>query len=207
MFGGIDQNLDSPEFNIDDFLLNNSIFCTVSFRKFDFLRGGGYKPYMTDGYEDYELWICFVELGLKPYRIDKILFNYRRKHQMSRTDRLMDSGRFRNMKREILVHHFNFYLNNECFIRYLTESCPKRLENLINENEQLKNENEQLNQSNVELKKYWESVYNNLQGSFDEQISKNQKKAKKVRKYKRLLLISYLIFCCILASMFNLTKQ
>ena len=214
LFGGINQNLDLPEFNVDDFLFNNCIFCTALFRKSDFLRVGGYKPYMTDGYEDYELWICFVELGLKPYRIDKILFNYRRKHQISRTDRLMDSGRFKNMKREILAHHFNFYLNNECFIRYLTESCPKRLENLINENGQLKNENgqlknenEQLNQSNVELKKYWESVYNKLQGSFDEQISKNQKKAKKVRKYKRLLVISYLIFCCILASMFYLTKQ
>jgi glycosyltransferase involved in cell wall biosynthesis len=199
-FGEINQNWDLPDFNVDDFLFNNCIFCTALFRKSDFLRAGGYKPYMTDGYEDYELWICFVELGLKPYRIDKILFNYRRKHQISRTDRLMDSGRFKNMKREILAHHFNFYLNNECFIRYLTESCPKRLENLINENEQLK-------QSNVELKKYWESVYNNLQRSFEEQISKNQKKAKKVRKYKRLLVISYLIFCCILASMFYLTKQ
>ena len=194
------------EFNVDDFLFNNCIFCTALFRKSDFLRVGGYKPYITDGLEDYELWICFVELGLKPYRIDKILFNYRRKHKISRSDRLMDSGRFKDMKREILAHHFNFYLNNECFVRYITESCPKLIEQMKKENEQRKQENEQLNRSIVELRKHWESAYSNLQGSYDEQVTKNQKKTKKVRKYKRLLVISYLIFICILASMFYLTK-
>ena len=220
-FGGINQNWDLPDFNVDDFLFNNCIFCTALFRKSDFLRVGGYKPYMIDGFEDYELWICFVELGLKPYRIDKILFNYRRKHKISRSDRLMDSGRFKDMKREILAHHFNFYLNNECFVRYITESCPKLIEQMKKENEQMKKENEQmkkeneqmkkeseqLNRSIVELRKHWESAYSNLQGSYDEQITKNQKKTKKVKKYKRLLLMSYLIFCCILASMFYLTKQ
>ena len=233
-FGGINQNWDLPDFNVDDFLFNNCIFCTALFRKSDFLRAGGYKPYMIDGFEDYELWICFVELGLKPYRIDKILFNYRRKHKISRSDRLMDSGRFKDMKREILAHHFNFYLNNECFVRYITESCPKLIEQMKKENEQrkqeneqmkkeneqrkqeneqrkqeneqMKKENEQLNRSIVELRKHWESAYSNLQGSYDEQVTKNQKKTKKVRKYKRLLVISYLIFICILASMFYLTK-
>ncbi len=233
-FGGINQNWDLPDFNVDDFLFNNCIFCTALFRKSDFLRVGGYKPYMIDGFEDYELWICFVELGLKPYRIDKILFNYRRKHKISRSDRLMDSGRFKDMKREILAHHFNFYLNNECFVRYITESCPKLIEQMKKENEQMKKENEQrkqeneqmkkeneqrkqendqmkkeneqLNRSIVELRKHWESAYSNLQGSYDEQVTKNQKKTKKVRKYKRLLVISYLIFISILASMFYLTK-
>ena len=212
-FGGINQNWDLPDFNVDDFLFNNCIFCTALFRKSDFLRVGGYKPYMIDGFEDYELWICFVELGLKPYRIDKILFNYRRKHKISRSDRLMDSGRFKDMKREILAHHFNFYLNNECFVRYITESCPKLIEQMKKENEQMKKENEQrkqeneqLNRSIVELRKHWESAYSNLQGSYDEQITKNQKKTKKVKKYKRLLLMSYLIFICILASVFYLTK-
>ena len=194
-FGGINQNLGLQEFSVDDFLFNNCIFCTALFRKSDFLRVGGYKPYITDGLEDYELWICFVELGLKPYRIDKILFNYRRKHKISRSDRLMDSGRFKDMKREILAHHFNFYLNNACFVRYITESCHKLIE-------QMKQENEQLNRSIVELRKHWESAYSNLQGSYDEQVTKNQKKTKKVRKYKRLFVISYLIFICILASMF-----
>ena len=219
-FGGINQNWDLPDFNVDDFLFNNCIFCTALFRKSDFLRVGGYKPYMIDGFEDYELWICFVELGLKPYRIDKILFNYRRKHKISRSDRLMDSGRFKDMKREILAHHFNFYLNNECFVRYITESCPKLIEQMKKENEQrkqeneqrkqeneqMKKENEQLNRSIVELRKHWESAYSNLQGSYDEQVTKNQKKTKKVRKYKRLLVISYLIFICILAGVFYLSK-
>ena len=118
----------------------------------------------------------------------------------------MDSGRFKNMKREILAHHFNFYLNNECFVRYITESCPKLIEQMKQENQQMKKENEQLNRSIVELRKHWESAYSNLQGSYDEQVTKNQKKTKKVRKYKRLLVISYLIFICILASMFYLTK-
>ena len=92
------------------------------------------------------------------------------------------------------------------FVRYITESCPKLIEQMKKENEQMKKENEQLNRSIVELRKHWESAYSNLQGSYDEQVTKKQKKTKKVRKYKRLLVISYLIFICILASMFYLTK-
>ena len=93
-FGVNNCNWDLPVFDLDDFLFDNCIFCSALFRKSDFLKAGGYKPYMVYGLEDYELWISFIELGLKPYRIDKILFNYRKTNQISRTEKLLNSARF-----------------------------------------------------------------------------------------------------------------
>jgi hypothetical protein len=170
-FGGINRNWDLPDFNLDDFLFDNCIFCSALFRKSDFLKVGGYKPYMVYGLEDYELWMSFIELGLKPYRIDRILFNYRRKHQMSRTDKLVSSSKLRDMKKEIITHHLQLYLNNESFVKYITELCPrypKYIEKLLNE---------------------------------------NLKKTKKIKKYKKLLLVSYFIFGCLLAVMCFLLKN
>ena len=129
-----------------------------------FLKAGGYKPYMVYGLEDYELWISFIELGLKPYRIDKILFNYRKTNQISRTEKLLNSARFqRDMKKEIIAHHLPLYLSNESFVKYMTEFSPKYIENLLNE---------------------------------------NQRKTKKTDKYKKLLIVSYFIFACILSVIF-----
>ena len=170
-FGGINRNWDLPDFNLDDFLFDNCIFCSALFRKSDFLKVGGYKPYMVYGLEDYELWMSFIELGLKPYRIDRILFNYRRKHQMSRTYKLVSSSKLRDMKKEIITHHLQLYLNNESFVKYITELCPrypKYIEKLLNE---------------------------------------NLKKTKKIKKYKKLLLVSYFIFGCLFVIMCFLLKN
>ena len=163
-FGVNNCNWDLPVFDLDDFLFDNCIFCSALFRKSDFLKAGGYKPYMVYGLEDYELWISFIELGLKPYRIDKILFNYRKTNQISRTEKLLNSARFqRDMKKEIIAHHLPLYLSNESFVKYMTEFSPKYIENLLNE---------------------------------------NQRKTKKTDKYKKLLIVSYFIFACILSVIF-----
>lgn len=108
LFGSKNEYWGLPEFNKDKFLKNNCIFCSALFRKTDFIRAGKYKTYMKYGFEDWELWISFIELGLKPYRIDEILFNYRKYNEDSRTN--LCSMHSKEMKDEIKKHHADLYI-------------------------------------------------------------------------------------------------
>lgn len=129
--GGVNKYWDLPEYCFDEFIFNNCIFCSALFRKSDFLKAGGYKTYMKNGLEDYELWICFIESGLEPYRIDKILFNYRRKHKTSRTDEMLSApDSYVNMKKEIILHHLDLYLSNDCFMKFITEYSPQYIDKI-----------------------------------------------------------------------------
>ena len=47
-----------------------------------FISAGGYNPNMQKGCEDWDSWLSLIELNLKPYGIDEILFNYRQ-HNIS----------------------------------------------------------------------------------------------------------------------------
>lgn len=58
-------------------LTQNRIFLSALFRKSDFEKTGGFKPVMEAGCEDWDLWLKFLENGLKPYKIDEELFYYR----------------------------------------------------------------------------------------------------------------------------------
>ena len=167
----MNKEWDLPEYNPDDFMFINCIFCSALFRKSDFVKVGGYKSYMKYGFEDYELWVSMIESGIKPYRIDEILFNYRQKHKVSRSDELNSAPAYRqNMKKEIILHHLDFFLNNECFVKFITENSPKYLNHLLDENSRL---NDAL--SNIKL------LYQ-----------------KKLKKYRNLLKIFCIIFVCLL---------
>lgn len=58
-------------------LTQNRIFLSALFRKSDFEKTGGFNPVMEAGCEDWDLWLKFLENGLKPYKIDEELFYYR----------------------------------------------------------------------------------------------------------------------------------
>ena len=101
-----------PEFNLDNFLYENCIFNCALFRKEDFYKAGKYKENMINGCEDWDLWLSFVELELKPYKINEILFNYRQ-HKDSRTK--ITSGDV-DWKINFFENHKDLYLKNEKFI-------------------------------------------------------------------------------------------
>ena len=73
--GGGKWKLSSP--TIINMLIQNCIFSSAIFRKSDFEKFGGYNPAMTLGDEDWELWLKFLENGLKAYKINEELFYYR----------------------------------------------------------------------------------------------------------------------------------
>lgn len=66
--------------------------------------------------EDYDLWMSFVESGLLPYRIDKILYNHREFDNGSRTQLTTKDPYF--ARREYLLHHTKLYADSrECISR------------------------------------------------------------------------------------------
>ena len=126
-FGTKNKVWNLPEFNLDKFLFENCIFNCALFRKEDFYRAGKYKDNMKDGCEDWDLWLSFIELGLKPYKIDEILFNYRQYKEGSRTNHVAKSS---NWKKYILKNHLNLYLENKSFILKAFENNNKINEKL-----------------------------------------------------------------------------
>jgi len=111
-FGQKTKEWDLPEFDLDIFLYHNCIFNCALFRKTDFYRAGKYKENMKNGCEDWDLWLSMIELGLKPYRINEILFNYRQ-HNFSRTNHVAKSNQWR---KELIKEHIDLYLNNDSFL-------------------------------------------------------------------------------------------
>lgn len=115
-FGAVNEDWNLPKFNKESFIFENCIVNSSLFRKSDFIKLGKYKSYMFSWTEDYDLWMSFVESGLLPYRIDKILYNHREFDNGSRTQLTTEDPYF--ARREYLLHHTKLYADSrECISR------------------------------------------------------------------------------------------
>ena len=123
LFGDKNEEWNLPKFVYDEFIFRNCIFCTAMFRKTDFEKVGGFKDYMTYGWEDFDLWLSILELGRKVYQIDEILFNYRKDGESLTTEMLKHLDELRKI---ILTKHINLYVNNEEFMRRVFFPTPNR---------------------------------------------------------------------------------
>lgn len=77
LFGEVETDWDLPEYSLSQMLIDNIIFCSALFRREDWLSVGGYDEGMIYGWEDYSLWLSFIERGRKVYQIPEQLFSYR----------------------------------------------------------------------------------------------------------------------------------
>lgn len=102
-----------PEFSETEILYQNCIFCSSLFRKSDFEKVGKYKSYMKDGLEDWDLWLSFIEAGLKVHKIDEFLFNYRKTNTSTRND--MPWKKAKKLRLEIFKNHTPLYINSDSF--------------------------------------------------------------------------------------------
>ena len=115
-FGAVNEDWNLPKFNKESFIFGNCIVNSSLYRKSDFIKLGKYKSYMYSWTEDYDLWMSFVEAGLLPYRIDKILYNHREFDNGSRTQLTTKDPYF--ARREYLLHHTKLYADSrECISR------------------------------------------------------------------------------------------
>ena len=99
-----------PEYSVEKILFNNIIFCTAFFRKYQWKKTGGYNINMVYGWEDWDFWLSLIELGLKVYRIPRVLFYYRI-HKTSMARNVTPEKEFYT-KLHAQINHRDLYRNN-----------------------------------------------------------------------------------------------
>lgn len=88
--------------------MQNMIFCSAFFKKELWRSVGGYNKNMIYGLEDWDLWLSFTELGVCVYKIEEILFFYRKK-EVSMLNELKKGDRDRLMREQLIRNHINLY--------------------------------------------------------------------------------------------------
>jgi len=125
LFGNKTGEWKLPEYDKKEIVYRNCIFCSALFRKTDFEKVGGYKEYMNKGLEDWDLWLSFIENDYEVFRIDEILFNYRKLDNPTRND--LSKSKIDKLFGTILENHIQLYLNNETFIDKIFRTSLKRI--------------------------------------------------------------------------------
>ena len=127
-FGKTNKIWNLKKYSFEKFLYKNLIFNCALFRKNDFLRAGKYKQNMKNGCEDWDLWLSLIELGLKPYRINEVLFNYRQ----IPNSRTQATNKNTDWQTELIKNHINLYTNDKEFAkRIFAKNRTKKYKNLF----------------------------------------------------------------------------
>lgn len=113
-------------------LKQNRVICSAMFRKSDFYECGKYNTNMKYGYEDWDFWLNFVENNKRFYRINKVLFFYRKKH-ISRSSEVRKKVDLKKaMIEQIFINHEKLFINNNIDLKRLIdvnlESDNKKIE-------------------------------------------------------------------------------
>lgn len=102
-FGAVSGLWHLPEFSPNLLLKENMVFCSAMFHRESWERVGGYNTNMKYGWEDWDFWLSFCEVGIRFVRIPEILFHYRVR-ESSMTVTMGYGQKFRMMLRIILNH-------------------------------------------------------------------------------------------------------
>ena len=105
-----------PEYD-ENIIFRNCIFATALFRKTDFIKAGGYKSYMQKGCEDWDLWLTFIEMGLKPYKLSDCLFYYRQYVNGGNNRNALAVNFLDEVNTQIFKHHIDLYIKNKQFYK------------------------------------------------------------------------------------------
>ena len=125
IFGTKNKEWKLAEFSREKILYSNCIFASAMFRKSDFEKIGGYKEYMKDGWEDWDLWLSFIEAGFDVYKIDEVLLFYRKYNKNSRSD--LAANKINFLYSIIFKHHLDLYLKSSTFVKKVYGQTEKKL--------------------------------------------------------------------------------
>lgn len=96
-----------PEWDPILLLVTNLHPVTCLIRRDRFEAAGGFDETMTDGYEDWDLWLRFAARGWKGIRVREPLFNWRRHSHQTMVDGSM--ARHETLYRRLLENHREFF--------------------------------------------------------------------------------------------------
>ena len=93
-------------------LKQNLIFCSAIFRRDLFNQTAGYNLNMKYGWEDWDLWLSFIELGANICRINETMFYYR-KHEPSMVNEIsINSSKRQYLEQQLIKNHINLYVEH-----------------------------------------------------------------------------------------------
>lgn len=115
-----------PQFSIEQMKQGNCIFCSALFRKNDYDKTSGYNPNMKN-WEDYDLWLSLLELGVEVYQIPEVLFYYRQTKKQKTNKVKNDKKRIELLQNQIRENHPNFFKINT--IPSVQQPIKKRINN------------------------------------------------------------------------------
>jgi|WetSurMetagenome_2_1015567.scaffolds.fasta_scaffold85015_2 glycosyltransferase involved in cell wall biosynthesis len=114
------------EYDLQEELVENQIFCSAFFRRRDWEMVGGYNPKMIYGYEDWDFWLSLIEMGRKVYKLPDVhFFNRVREDSMVKK---IDAEKQRFLFKQLYLNHLPLY----------SKEFPDPI-SLCRENRQLKN--------------------------------------------------------------------
>lgn len=106
-FGAVNGLWHLPEFSPSLLLKENMVFCSAMFYRESWKRVGGYNQNMKHGWEDWDLWLSFCELGISFVRIPEILFHYRVRESSMTVN--MGYGKKFSMMSRLILNHSRYY--------------------------------------------------------------------------------------------------
>lgn len=171
-----------PEYTLSGILYNNCIFCTALFRKSDFMKAGKYKQNAENSFEDWDLWLSILELGLIPYKINEVLFSYRQCEEATRTQ--YSNSDLQQARKILLENHVNLYINHPEFVKNVFESGSLR-----SQYQQLVIDADGMRKYNNDLQNQCQQLVTNV----DQLRKNNDKLLKKRKKYKRMATYSIIL--------------
>ncbi len=114
-FGNKTGVFELPDFDINVMLKQNLIFCSAIYSREMFNKVGGYNPNMKYGWEDWDLWLSFIELDACIYKIDETMFYYR-KHESSMVEEISKNiSKRQYLEQQLVKNHIDLYF------KYYTE--------------------------------------------------------------------------------------
>lgn len=122
-----------PKYSYANLLWENSIFCSVVFRRSDFDKTSGYNPNMKYHNEDWDFLLSMLEEKDEVYCIPEILFYYRQ-HGITRNHSCNETLVYSNL--QMMLNHPELYQKNlnqaVSWVNPMTDYYKTKLEKVLN---------------------------------------------------------------------------
>ena len=99
-----------PEYNYNNLIQANIIYCSAFFKKNDWLNAKGYDEMLIFGREDWDLWLAILNVNSKVLRLNYIGFYYRRKENSMDVELNLDINKRTYSENYIYKKHLSKYL-------------------------------------------------------------------------------------------------
>ena len=136
-FGDQIGKWDLPEYNYENLLQSNLIFCSAFFKKDDWLEAKGYDEILTFGREDWDYWLSIITSESKVFCLNYIGFYYRRKGNS------MDVAINKSLKKRNFTENYIFKKHLSKYLHY-NENAIVNYRLINNKLDQFKKTNTQI---------------------------------------------------------------